>query len=150
MKKGLLVLSVIATLLTSTLAPTTGFASELNESSAAVSCYNSYDISYEFTRKVTGEPRALCEGTLTISGDLTASQIGTGNSDDNEISLRVYKERTGRDKEIASFTINLYGSDTTYFSETVGEIEEGNYYVVFESNSNSGWTFSGSGEMYVK
>lgn len=151
MKKTLIALGTTATLLASVMAPTASFAStpeHFNIQSVRAlgsSCYNSYDFDFTLNTRLTGATRAICEGSLNVSGEITGSQVEEGGPETNEVEFTVYKERTGPDKKIGSFTVTIYGENTASFNEDLGDIEEGNYYIKIVDRTGEGWGFSGSG-----
>jgi hypothetical protein len=108
---------------------------------AGPSCYDSYPISYDFTKDLKGPTRAICAGKLRISGEISAFSYEGKRSTTVEIS--VYQEDG---KLVGSFEVIARHGDTVSFDESLGKIQLGNYYIKMKKiNDSTNWSFDGSG-----
>ncbi|MCC8351944.1 hypothetical protein [Bacillus sp. AF23] len=114
-----------------------------NSVTPAASCYDSYDFDFEFFTKLTGITRALCAGTLNVSGEIYAT--GYESEDKTTVLVEIKKDVLGTDPVIDSFTVDVADGETTYFDEDLVDIPAGNYYIVMKKKSGSYWYFEGSG-----
>lgn len=114
----------------------------LTVSPAGPSCYDSYDFNFQFHSKTTGPKRAICAGKMTVEGDISASGYEGGEA---EVVITIFKEVTGRDKEVDSKTITLEGGDNKHFILRCGDVKLGNYYIEFRKKDGGNFNFEGSG-----
>ncbi|MGF9916322.1 hypothetical protein ABEX47_07040 [Paenibacillus ehimensis] len=101
---------------------------------------------WSFTMKrrvVTGVERKLQSGALTITG-----KIFTDGNSYPRITVAVYKSVTGPDDYIGSFDVRPTGEE---FSEYIGEISAGNYYLEISRNDyGDGSIITGEGKFVVQ